>query len=109
MEFSDKEYTLMFELNFLPVMFVCFTANLRKTTLTNWDPDPVPHPSKHCVLTTRLTHVTQKSNAPSPGQLDCGPFLGRASLLGRVFRFSTVSMMSCKIIKIDVIMYVHVD
>ena len=51
-----------------------------KTTLTDWDPNPEPHPSEHCVLTTRLTHVTQKSKAPGQRQPNRSFFPGRVFL-----------------------------
>ena len=47
---------------------------------TYHDLNLVPHPFKPCVLTTRLTHATQKSLAPSPSQSCSGSLPGRASL-----------------------------
>ena len=47
---------------------------------TYHDLNKLPHPSKPCNLTTRLTHAAQNSLPPSPSQSCCGSFSGRAPL-----------------------------
>ena len=46
------------------VKLACFTANLEMESIYP-DLNQVLHPSQPCVPTTRLTHTTQKSQAPS--------------------------------------------
>ena len=60
---------LMLELKFSPVQLICLTGNLSKRTLTGTDPHLTPHPSEHCVLTTRLTHTTHTSLTTPTKQL----------------------------------------